>query len=191
MSNSRIVASDTLVLFADLQEGIADLPLTVTMAQLKKGVLGLAKLAKLFELPVLVTAIPGQDGTAKILPEIEEGYGKLPVHYRSTCDAFLNEAIAAAIKQTGRKTLLISGVATELAVQLPALTGADQGYRTFVVLDACGGISPRSEEAALHRILANGGSTTAVMTLAGEMAGDFSSPKAQQAVAILFSMATP
>ena len=191
MSNSRIVASDTLVLFADLQEGIADLPLTVTLPQLKKSVLALAKLAKLFDLPVFVTAVPGQDGAAKILPEIEEGYGKLPTHYRTTADSFLNPEIAAAVKATGRNTILLSGVATELAVLLPALTGADLGYRTFVVLDACGGTSERTEQAALHRILANGGSTTAVISLAGELAGDFRTAKAQEAVGILFSMAKP
>ena len=191
MSSSRIIASDTLVLFADLQEGIADLPLTVAPAQLKKGVLALAKLAKLFDIPAIVTAVPGQDGAARILPEIEQGYGKLPTHYRTTADSFLNEPIAAAIKETGRKTILISGVATELAVQLPALTGVDLGYRTFVVLDACGGTSERSEQAALDRILANGGSTTAVITLAGELAGDFRTAKAEQAIGILFSMAKP
>ncbi len=189
MSSSRIVASDTLVLFADLQEGIADLPLTVPIAQLKKGVLALAKLAKLFDLPVIVTAVPGADGSAKVMPEIEEGYGKFETHYRSTADSFLNEPIATEIKKSGRKTILISGVATELAVQLPALTGVDLGYRTFVVIDACGGTSERTEQAALHRIIAHGGSTTAVITLAGELAGDFRTPKAQEAIGILFSMA--
>jgi nicotinamidase-related amidase len=191
MSDSRIVAADTIVLFADLQEGIADLPLTVTLAELKKSVLALAKLAKLFAMPAFVTAVPGPDGTAKILPEIEEGYGKLPTYYRTTADSFLNEALAAAIRETGRKTILISGVATELAVKLPALTGVDLGYRTFVVLDACGGTNQRSEQAALHRILANGGSTTAVITLAGELAGDFRAPKGQEAIGILFSLAKP
>ena len=191
MSNSRIVASDTLVLFADLQQGIADLPLTVTMPQLKKSVLALAKLAKLFDLPVIVTAVPGQDGAAKIMSEIEEGYGSVPTHYRSTADSFLNEIIAAAIKATGRNTILISGVATEVAVLLPSLTGADLGYRTFVVLDACGGTTERTEQAALHRTLANGGAITAVITLAGELAGDFRTAKAQEALGILFSMAKP
>ena len=189
MSKSRIVPLDAIVLFADLQEGIADLPLTTPLPKLKKSVLALAKLAKLFEIPVIVTAVPGSDGTAKILPEIEEGYGKLPTYYRTTADLFLNEAITQAIEATGRKTLLLSGVATELAVQLPALTGVDQGYRTFIVLDACGGTSERTEQAAIHRALANGGSTTAVITLAGELAGDFRSDKAQQAIGILFSLA--
>lgn len=191
MSKSRIVPSDSILLFADLQEGIADLPLTTPLPKLKKSVLALAKLAKLFEIPAIVTAVPGADGTAKILPEIAEGYGELPTHYRTTADSFLNDAIAGAIKESGRKTLLISGVATELAVQLPALTGVDLGYRTFIVFDACGGTSERTEHAAIHRAVANGGSTTAVITLAGELAGDFRTEKAQAAIGILFSMAQP
>ncbi len=188
MSESRIVASDTLILFADLQDGIADLPLTMPLGRLKKGVLALANLARLFEIPAIVTAVGGAE-PPKIMSEIEEGMGPLPTHIRTTADSFMNEAIANEIKKSGRKTILISGVATELAVQLPALTGIDLGYRTFVVVDACGGTSERSERAAFDRILAHGGSTVCVMGLAGEMAGDFREPKAQEAIGILFSMA--
>lgn len=191
MTSSRIVASDTLVLFADLQEGIADLPLTISMDRLKKGVRALAKLAKLFDIPAIVTAVPGETGQAVILPEIAEELGPLPTYFRTTADSFLNPEIAAAIQASGRKTILISGVATELAVQLPALTGVDLGYRTFVVIDACGGTSERTEQAALSRITSHGGSVVPLITLAGELAGDFREPKAQAAIGILFSMAKP
>jgi nicotinamidase-related amidase len=177
MSDSRITASDSIILFADLQEGIADLPLTVSAERLGKGVRGLAKLAKLFEIPVIVTAVAGAEG-------------EVPTHFRTTADSFLNQDILKAVKDSGRKTILISGVATELAVQLPALTGVDLGYRTFIVVDACGGVNTRTEEAAINRVTANGGSTVSVITLAGELAGDFSEPKAQAAVGIIFEMAT-
>jgi nicotinamidase-related amidase len=190
MSDSRITASDSIILFADLQEGIADLPLTVSAERLGKGVRGLAKLAKLFEIPVIVTAVAGAEGQAKILPEISEELGEVPTHFRTTADSFLNQDILKAVKDSGRKTILISGVATELAVQLPALTGVDLGSRTFIVVDACGGVNTRTEEAAINRVTANGGSTVSVITLAGELAGDFSEPKAQAAVGIIFEMAT-
>jgi nicotinamidase-related amidase len=189
MNTARIVATDTLILFADLQEGIANLPLTVTPDRLRKGVRHLAKLAKLFDIPVIISAIPGENGTATIMPEIGEELGDLPTHYRSTADSFLNGKIVDAVKTSGRRTILISGVATELAVQLPALTGIDLGFRTFVVVDACGGTSERTEQAALNRILAHGGSTVPVITLAGELAGDFRDAKAQQAIGIIFAMA--
>jgi nicotinamidase-related amidase len=124
-----------------------------------------------------------------MLPEIGEAIGEYTIHYRSTCDSFQNDAVVEAIKASGRKTILISGVATELAVQLPALTASDAGYRVFVVVDACGGMSARTEEAALARVHKAGGSSLSVMTLAGEIAGDLRESLGQQAVGILFEMA--
>jgi nicotinamidase-related amidase len=74
-------------------------------------------------------------------------------------------------------------------VQLPALTASDQGYRVYVVMDACGGMSERTEQAALLRMAKAGATTVSVMTLAGELAGDFREPRAQQAIGILYEMA--
>ncbi|WP_429628897.1 hypothetical protein [Tunturiibacter psychrotolerans] len=65
----------------------------------------------------------------------------------------------------------------------------DLGYRTFVVVDACGGTSERTEQAALIRITKHRGSTVSVRTLAGELAGDFRERRAQQAIGLIFSMA--
>ncbi len=153
MTTHAIDPRDALILFADLQEGIVELSKTQPLPRLKKSVHALAKLAKILDLPILVSGVRN------------------------------------AIKQSGRKTLLISGVATELAVQLPAVTAADYGLRAFVVQDACGGTSERTEQAALTRIGHAGGSTVSVLTLAGELAGDFRTPAAQQAIGVIFEMA--
>jgi nicotinamidase-related amidase len=189
-ANSRIDPADTVILFADLQAGIVELTQTNPLPRLKTAVLALAKLAKLFEMPVIVSGIMGEDGSpAKMIPEIAQALGELPTHHRTTCDSLLNPEILAALEKTGRKTLLISGVATELAVQLPALTAADTGYKVFAVPDACGGMSERTEQAALLRMAKAGATTVSVMTLAGEIAGDFREPKAQQAIGVLYEMA--
>ncbi len=188
--NSRINPQDTIILFADLQAGIVELTQTNPLDRLKIRIRALAKLAMLLDIPAIVSGVLGEDGTpAKVISEIADGLGALRTYHRTTCDSFLNEEIVSAIKAMGRKTLLISGVATELAVQLPALTAADQGYRVYVVLDACGGMSERTEQAALLRIAKAGGTTVSVMTLAGELAGDFREAKAQQAIGILYEMA--
>jgi nicotinamidase-related amidase len=187
---SRIDPQDVVILFADLQAGIVELTQTNPLPRLKTAVLALAKLARLFSMPAIVSGIQGGDGSpAKVLPEIAQALGELPTHHRTTCDSFLNPDIVAAINGTGRKTLLIAGVATELAVQLPALTASDRGYRVYVVLDACGGMSERTEQAALLRMTQAGATTVSVMALAGEIAGDFRQPAAQLAIGILYEMA--
>jgi nicotinamidase-related amidase len=190
-SRSRIDPSDTVLIFIDLQTGIFELSKTVPVDRLAKSVSGLSKLAKIFGMPAIVSGVSGQDGAAPtMIPELADGIGAYSVLQRTTADSFRNEAIVAAVKATGRQTLLISGVSSEVAVQLPALTAADFGYRVFVVVDACGGMSERTEQAAIHRITKAGGSTVSVMALAGELAGDFRSAEAQAAIGVLYEMAT-
>ena len=189
-TSSRIDPQDAVVLFVDLQAGIVELSRTISVDRLKRGVLGLSKLARIFGLPAVVSGVPDQDGAApKMIPQLGDGIGRYSVHQRTTADSFRNEAIVAAVRATGRQTLLISGVSSEVAVQLPALTAADMGYRVFIVADACGGMSERTEQAAIQRISKSGGDTVSVMTLAGELAGDFRSAEAQAAIGVLYEMA--
>ncbi len=187
--HSQIHPDDALVLFLDLQAGIVELTQTNPIDRLRKSVAALGKLAALFAMPVIVSAVREQNADAVMLPEIRESVGDYKVHYRTTCDSFQNDRVRELIRASGRSTILLSGVATELAVQLPALSASDAGYRAFVVIDACGGMSQRTEQAALDRIHQAGGSSISAITLAGEIAGDLREPRAQQSVGILFELA--
>ena len=80
-THSRILAEDAVILFADLQSGIIELSQTNPLDRLRKSVRSLAKLAKLFDIPVIVTGIQGEDGApAAITPEIAEILGDVPTH---------------------------------------------------------------------------------------------------------------
>jgi nicotinamidase-related amidase len=186
--NDKSLAEDALVLFADLQSGIVERARTIDRESLGRGVAALAELARIFELPVIVTTVPGPDGgAAAVIPELQAGVPGLAPLQRVTTDSFDNPAVRAAIEATGRKTILISGVATEVAVQRPSLRAISEGYAVQVILDACGGIGPRSEEASLRRLVAAGVVLSSIPSLAGELAADFTQPKAQQAVAVLMN----
>ena len=183
---AKIDPNDALVLLIDLEAGIADKASTSSYKDLQKGVTALCKLAKLFDLPVVVSAIHGPNNSpVKIMPEIEKVLGDYPVHYRTTADAFENDAVKAAIEATGRRTILISGAVTEIAVQMPALSGPSLGYRVFVMVEGVRGFSPRTEEAAFHRIMQAGASVSSVTALSLEIAGDFREPNGQKAMEIL------
>ncbi len=184
------IAGDALLLLADLQAGIADLPLTVPAPRLARGVGALLELATIFEIPILITIVPGADGTTSpLMAEVEAVRAGARVLVRTTPNAFNDADIRAAIESSGRRTLLVSGVATEVAVALPCLTAAAEGYDVHAVLDACGGISERTEDAALRRMVHAGVRTTSVPTLIGELAGDFTQPKGGQAIGVLFELA--
>ncbi len=186
----RLTPAATAVLFVDQQTGIADLPgLTVDHARLRRSVHALAQIAKIFALPTIVSAVPSQDGASPtVFSEIVETVPTAPIFTRSTTDSFANDAIRTALERTGRRTLMISGVLTEVAVQMPAISAVAAGYDVFVVLDACAGAYKRSEEAALQRMGLAGIAMTSLPGLIGELAGDFTQASGQAAVAALYSL---
>lgn len=189
MSYAPLDPSQTVVLFADLQAGIIELSATNEVTRLRRAVSALAKLARLFDIPAVVTTAPGRDGAARVTPEIAAALGELPAHTRNTTDAFLHAPTRDAIISTGRRTLLVCGVASEIIVEHSALSAAAQGFQVQIVVDACGGLSPRTEDAALRRMTQAGIVTTSIASISGQLAGDFTQPKGGQAVGILYEMA--
>lgn len=189
MSHVPIDPSRSAVLFADLQVGILERATTIERAQLRRAVAALAELARLFNLPVIcTTASDGAQGPL-LTPEIEAALGSQPLNTRTTTDAFTHPQTREAILRTGRSTLLISGVATEVIVQHSALSARSHGMNVQVVVDACGGLSERTEDAALRRFGQSGVVTTCVASVAGQLAGDFSQPLGREAIGVLYKMA--
>jgi nicotinamidase-related amidase len=92
---------------------------------------------------------------------------------RTETTAFADAGLVEALRATGRPVVVLAGVASEIVVQRTALDALAAGYEVQVAVDACGGIDPRTEDAAWRRITAAGGTTTSVTTLAAELTGDF------------------
>jgi hypothetical protein len=157
MRYSPVSPTDAIVLFANLQAGIIDLSATNEPGHVRRAVSALAKLAALFDIAAIVTTAPAGEGAPQVTPEIAAALGELAPHTRNTTDAFLHAPTREAITASGRKTLLIAGVATEIIVQHSALSAAAEGFQVQVVIDACGGLSARTEDAALRRLEQAGG----------------------------------
>jgi nicotinamidase-related amidase len=190
MSYAPVDPANAVVLFADLQAGIIERATTIELTRLRRAVSALAKLARLFDIPVVITTAPSGGGVARVTPEIAAALGELPQYARTTTDAFTHPETRDAVAKAGRKTLLISGVATEVIVQHSALSGAARGLDVQVVIDACGGVSARTEDAALRRLTQAGVVTTSIASLAGQLAGDVTQPRGGQAIGILYEMAS-
>src|SRR5262249_35849189 len=178
-----------VILFADLQAGIIELAATIDSSHLRRGVSALAKLAQLFQIPAIVTTAPSEGG-ARVPRGIAAALGDLPQHTRTTTDAFTHIPTRDAVASTARKTLLVAGVATEIIVQHSALSAASQGFEVQVVVDACGGLTPRTEDAAFRRMTQSGVITTSIASLAGQLAGDFTTKVGGQALGVLYEMAS-
>jgi nicotinamidase-related amidase len=133
MNDPALSADDVLVAFVDLQAGIVNLGITNTSARLRTAVSALADLAAAFSLPVVISCVPTTSAAvAPLLPEIAQRLPDAKPLVRSTANAMDDEPFCAALAAFGRKTLIVAGVATEVAVRLMALSAARQGFRAIV-----------------------------------------------------------
>ena len=86
----------------------------------------------------------------------------------------------AALAQHARQTILLAGVATEGAILITALAAKAAGHDVSLVVDACGGIEPRTEQAALESLAAAGVTLTSTWTLGLALQHDLAAPRGKE-----------
>jgi len=171
------------VLFLDLQEEIVKNSRTVPLERLRRICGALAKLTALHKLPVFLSAVPpgGAFWDAVLAP-----LGNPEPRMRMQTTAFSDEGLIEGLRAAGRPVLILAGVASEIVVQRTALDALAAGYDVQVAVDACGGLDPRTEDAAWRRIIASGGVTTSVTTFAAELTGDFTTEAGGATLGIVY-----
>lgn len=164
------------MLFIDHQPEIVCSCKTNPIEKLTAATVGLAKLAKLFDIPVTVSCVPMGTGQPRLIPGLEEILSDVPRFRRSVAPALDDKATMNHIQGLGRHDLVICGVVSEVAVLLAAFMGVSLGHEVHVPVDACGGYSQRTEDAAFRRIESFGAATAAVATLGAVLQPDLGSP---------------
>jgi nicotinamidase-related amidase len=175
------------VLFLDLQEEIVENSRTVPLARLQRTAGALAKLVALHKLPVFLSAVPPG---GPFLEAVLAPLANPQVRNRLQTSAFADARLVNDLQASGRKMLILAGVASEIVVQRTALDARAAGYDVQVAVDACGGVDARTEDAAWRRIIASGGVTTSVTTFAAELTGDFTTEIGGASLGILYELIT-
>jgi len=180
----QIPTSDNAaVLFLDLQEEIVKNSRTLPLERLRRASGALAKLVALHKLPVFLSAVP--PGGA-FLDVVLAPLAGLEPRMRTQTTAFSDQGLVDGLRASGRRVLILAGVASEIVVQRTALDALAAGYEVQIAVDACGGIDPRTEDAAWRRVVASGGVTTSVTTFAAELTGDFTTELGGASLGIVY-----
>ncbi len=98
-----------------------------------------------------------QGPNGPLIPEIHANAPHATyVARRGEINAWHNPEFVKAVKETGRKTLIIAGTITSVCMAFPAISAIADGYRVFVVVDASGTYSKMAEEITLARVVQAG-----------------------------------
>ena len=147
---------DTAVVFIDHQPQMTFGVANIDRASLINNVTLLAKVAKEFNVPVVLSAVETESFSGYIWPQLLDVYPGQPVVERTSMNAWDDAGFRKAIEATGKKNIIITGLWTEVCVTWPTLEMLGAGYNIDVVEDCCGATSVAAQEAALSRMVQAG-----------------------------------
>lgn len=149
--------NDAVLLLIDHQSGLFQTVQDMPMPVLRQHAAALAKMATLAKIPVITTASVPQGPNGPLIPEIHENAPHAQyVARKGEINAWDNPDFVAAVKATGRKTLIIAGTITSVCMAFPAISAVHDGYKVFAVVDASGTYSKMAEEITLARVVQAG-----------------------------------
>ncbi len=152
-----IDVDDAVMLLIDHQSGLFQTVADMPMPTLRNHAGALARMATLCKIPVITTASVPQGPNGPLIPEIHENapHAKY-VARRGEINAWDNPDFVAAVRETGRRTLIIAGTITSVCMAFPAISAVHEGYKVFVVVDASGTYSKMAQEITLARVVQAG-----------------------------------
>jgi len=154
---TRLDKDKAAVLLVDHQSGLCNLVHDSSPEEFENNVLALSASASYFKLPTILTTSFEDGPNGPIVPEIRAMHPEAPFIARpGQINAWDNEDFVKAVKDAGRKQLIIAGVVTEVCVAFPALSAIEEGYEVFVVADASGTFNATTRDAAWTRMQAAG-----------------------------------
>ena len=177
---SQLSAETSQVFICDLQEQIVARSKTTPVDALSQSAGVLCQIAQLFQLPLTLSVVPENDDKPTLIPSLRPFAAENNQFLRATASPFIDEPTREHLASLKRPTLLIAGFATEVVVLHAALDALREGYGVLVVVDACGGMSDRTETAALAQVRDSGGIITSVVSIATALSPDFTKPQGQQ-----------
>jgi nicotinamidase-related amidase len=116
----------------------------------------LAKAAKLFKIPTVISTVAAKTFSGLFMPEVLELFPKHEVIDRTSMNSWLDAGFRKAVAATGRKKFVLTGLWTEACVMFPTLDMLKEGYEIYIPADACGDLSLEAHNRAMDRAVQAG-----------------------------------
>lgn len=117
----------------------------------------LAKAAKLFRVPTILSTVAAQSFSGAMIPEVTGIFPDQKPIDRTSINSWLDRNFKAAIERAGRRKIVVAGLWTEACVLFPTLDMLQAGYEVYVPTDACGDVTEEAHERAVQRLVQAGG----------------------------------
>ncbi len=160
MSNSKLevlTPDNCQMIFIDQQPQMAFGVQSIDRQVLKNNVVALAKSAKVFNIPTIITTVETESFSGNTFPELLDVFPGKDILERTSMNSWDDQKVRDALKANGKKKVVVSGLWTEVCNTTFALCAMLEGdYEIYMVADASGGTSKDAHDFAMQRMIQAG-----------------------------------
>src|SRR3989442_7078312 len=142
----------------------------------------LSKAARVFGVPVVLSTVETKSFSGNMWPQIQAVFPKQTPIERTTMNSWDDDNFVAAVKKSGRKKIVLSGLWTETCVALPTLQAIYDGYEIYVVEDCCGDVSQLAHDNAMKSVIQAGAKPVTALSVMLEWQRDWAARDTYDAV---------
>lgn len=152
-----LTPQNSQIIFIDHQPQMAFGVQSIDRQVLKNNVVGLAKAAKVFGIPVTITTVETESFSGHTYPELLAVFPDRPLLERTSMNSWDDQKVRDALKTNGRKKVIVSGLWTEVCNNTFAFSAMSEGgYEIYMVADASGGTTKEAHDYSMQRMIQAG-----------------------------------
>jgi nicotinamidase-related amidase len=174
--NELTIENSALVLI-DHQPMVAFPVHSIPHGELINNVALLAQAARELGVPTVLTTAEGSVLVDPIFTEISDIFPDITPIDRTSTHAWSHPGVRAAVEATGRKKLIMAGLATEVCLAQSVLAAIKDGFDVYFVSDGSGGVTTEAHNDAKVRMTMAGAKPMSLVAVINEWAPDYTSPE--------------
>lgn len=151
----------------------------------------LAKTAKLFKLPTVISTVAKDSFSGPFMPEVTDLFPGQEIVDRTSINSYLDANFRKAVEATKRKKIILAGLWTEACVMFPSLDLLKNGYEVYIPFDACGDVSKEAHERAAQRLVQAGAVPMTSLQVCFELQQDWARGETYEGVMNILRAHTP
>ena len=152
-----LTPDNSQLIFIDHQPQMAFGVQSMDRQMLKNNVVALAKSAKVFNIPTIITTVETEGFSGHTYPELLNVYPGAPLLERTSMNSWDDQKVRDALAKNDRRKVVVSGLWTEVCNNSFALSAMLEGnYEIYMVADASGGTSLEAHNFAMDRMVQAG-----------------------------------
>ncbi len=142
------------LIFIDHQPQMAFGVQSIDRQVLKNNTVALAKAAKVFNIPTIITTVETESFSGNTYPELLDVFPEKDILERTSMNSWDDQKVRDALAANGKRKVVVAGLWTEVCNNSFSLCAILEGdYEIYMVADASGGTSKEAHDFAMQRMI--------------------------------------